>query len=392
MPKVLLIALYDFFSQGVRGLHGFLDKKGYDVHSMYFKNTTYTEGLYRPEEMAAAIGKIKEIRPDYVAIAVRSPIFQVFVDFCDHIRMHIPKAKIIAGGAHATADPKSCLKHADYVVVGDGEYLMLDILGGTMPETVLSPAPFDDLDTLPFQHYGGNTYMLSTPAGDGAKRSVYTSRGCFFACSYCQESILRRKSVRKSVKYFKEEVKFFMKTFPQARIFTISDSVFTYDTDWLEEFAKEFSEFGNAGFRFWCSTHANLLNDDKIDMLKRAGVDAIRIGVQSANEHIRKDIFNRSESLQDVLNVAYKIHSRNIVGHYDFIIENPYDTTESLRDTRNFIRKLPQSAITNKFEMRYWPGTKLTDMALKDGHINPEDVSGQFMRFGNWTYTYQVIG
>jgi radical SAM superfamily enzyme YgiQ (UPF0313 family) len=391
MPKILLIALYDFYSQGIRGLHSFLVEKEYDVHSIFFRSTTYTEGLYRPEELSAAIAKIKEIAPDYIGIAVRSPIFPVFVDFCNYIRMVLPKAKIIAGGAHATADPQSCLKYADYAAVGDGEYLMLDILRGTIPSGIaLSPAPFDDLDSLPFQHYGPNCYSLSNVQQHETKHTFCTSRGCFYACSYCQESILRRKPVRKSVRYVKDEIKYFLKLFPGTKIFTCSDSVFTYDNDWLEQFAKEFSEF--KGLRFWVSTNAALLDDEILDMLKKANVDCIRIGVQSGSERIRKDIFDRKESLHQILEAAYKIHAMGLTGHYDFINENPYETPETLKETREFIRKLPISAIINKFEMRYWPGTKMTQMALDDGYIRPEDVSGQFMRFGNWTYTYQVIG
>ena len=388
MKKVILIALYDLFSKGVRGLHSYLEGQGHEVHSVYFKSSTYTQTIYKPDEMLAMVAKIKEIDPDFIGIAVRSPVFPVFVDFCNSIRAEIPKAQIIAGGAHATADPDSCLEHADHVVIGDGENAMRYIIDG-IDGSKIGPYPFDDLDSLPFPHYGGNCYALSTPTTYDGKMSVYSTRGCFYSCAYCQESLLRRKPVRKSVKYFKEEIEHLLKLFPSTKIFTISDSVFTYDMDWLEEFAREFSGFN--GLRFWCATNAKLINDDVLRLLKDAHVDAIRVGVQSANKEIR-DMFGRKETLDEILEAAMKIHSMNMTGHYDFIVENPYENAESLKQTRSFIRKLPFSAITNKFEMRYWPGTEFTKKALADGHINPEDVSGQFMRFGNWTYTYQVIG
>lgn len=388
MKKILLIALYDYYSKGVRGLHSFLADNGHDVRSFYFKMSTYTDGPYELEEVNKLIGTIQHLQPEYVGIAVRSPVFPLFVDICRNIRRIFPDIKIIAGGAHATCDPDGCREHADYVVVGDGEYALLDILGNDRSPGVYCLHPFDDLDSLPFPQYGKNTYAIKNPKGEEVKTSVYTTRGCFFNCSFCQESVLRRKPVRKSVKYFKEEINYYKSLFPKTRVFTISDSNFVYDVDWLEEFAREF--YGS-GTIFWCAGNANLITEDMIKLVKKAGMNAIRIGVQSGSERIRKDIFNRKDTLDQIIKVSRMIERHRMTGHYDFINENPYETSETLSETREFIKKLPANSLTNKFEMRYWPGTPLTERALADGHITDSDIEGNFLRFGQWTYVYQTI-
>ncbi len=386
--KILLIALYDHYSKGIRGLHSFLAGKGHDVSSLYFKTSTYEEGLYRPQEIGAVIDKARELQPDFIGIGVKSPLFPVFADICNHIRVSLPKVKIIAGGPHATASPETCAVYADYVVRGDGEYPMLDILDGCT-EGIMPWKRVTDLDSLPFQHYGENTFQFAAHPAP-IKLSVYTTRGCFFSCSYCQESVLRQTPVRKSVKYFKEEIDYFRSLFPSVKLLTMSDSNFIYDMDWLEAFATEFS---NTGLRIWCAGHAKTImaNPEMLDILKAAGVTTVRIGVQSGSEQLRKDIYYRKDTLNEVLEVANLLHQKNMVGHYDFIIENPYDTPKTIADTRRFIRKLPLSALTNKFELRYWPGTGLTKRALKDGYIIPDDVEGNYLRFGDWTYMYQLI-
>lgn len=335
-------------------------------------------------EISGLIKKISEIRPDFIGIAVKSPLFPLFADICRHIRNIHPNVKIIAGGPHATADPLSCRKYADYAVVGDGEYPLLDILNGNPGQM---SKPFNDLDSLPFPQYGGQTYAFS-PQEKPYKVSVYSTRGCQFACSYCQESVWRRKPARKSVRYFKEEIEYFRKLFPKAELFTISDSNFLYDMDWLEEFTKEFA---GSGLRFWCAGNSALITDEMLGIVKKAGVQAVRIGVQSGSEYIRRDIFNRKDTLEQILEVSWMIKKHGIVGHYDFIIENPYDSSDTLRETRKFIHRLPQNSTINKFELRYWPKTPLTEKALNDGHITKKDVEGDFLRFGQWAYVYQTV-
>jgi radical SAM superfamily enzyme YgiQ (UPF0313 family) len=125
--------------------------------------------------------------------------------------------------------------------------------------------------------------------------------------------------------------------------------------------------------------------------MKRAGFTEIRLGVQSGSERIRKDIFNRRDALSDILRVAWDADGAGLITDCDFIIENPYDTAETMMETREFIRQLPPSATINKFELRYWPGTELTRRALADGVIGPEDISGSCVRLGGWSYAYKRL-
>ncbi|HEB09920.1 MAG TPA: radical SAM protein [Spirochaetales bacterium] len=329
---------------------------------------------------------MQDINPDFIGVSVRSPVFPMYLALYGAIRQHLPECKIIIGGAHPTGDPEGCKPYADYVVVGDGEWAMTYILEGGKYYGSGS-LPFTDLDILPFQYYGGDTYALAKPKPP-ERMSVYTTRGCSYSCSYCQESILKRKPVRKSVRYFKEEVDYYRTVFPGLTTLTITDPSFIYDLEWLEEFMFEFK---GSGLNFWCAGHAQVVTSEMLELAKAAGVKSIRIGVQSGSKYIRETIFNRKETLEQVLDVAHKIKDVGITGQYDFIIDNPFDTPESLSDTRHFIKRLPQTSMINKFELRYWPGTEITAKALKLGYIMPDDVEGNFIRLGNWVYLYRLI-
>jgi len=123
-------------------------------------------------------------------------------------------------------------------------------------------------------------------------------------------------------------------------------------------------------------------------MLKEVGMSNLRLGVQSGSDHIRTKFFNRKDSLDDILNVAWLLFENKVVGLYDFIVNNPYDNFYTTKETRDFIDKLPPLSGINCFELRWFPKTPLTERALGDGTIEQKDVEGQYNRFGGWNYCY----
>lgn len=388
--KIVLIALYDLYSHGIRGLHSFLGEKGYDVHSLYFHHSTYDHVPYTKEQLRGFVSHLKTYRPDYVGIGVKSPLFPLFAELAEMIMDELPGAIIISGGPHSTADPESCLEYADFAVVGEGENALVEILDGRCERGIVYGDRVDDLDSLSFPHYGENTAAFCLDVPEKNRASVYTTKGCHFAsCSFCQESILGNKPRRKSVRRFKEEYDRLLQLFPKTKRISFADSVFLYDKAWLEEFAETFHD---SGMGFWCAGNAAMIDEEMLQIAKRGGIRNVRIGVQSGSKELRENIYNRKDRLDDILRVAELLHKNRVYGNYDFIIESPYDTPETLKETRDFIRRLPELSTINKFELRYWPGTNLTKRALSDGYITEQDVEGNFLRFGDWAYVYELRG
>lgn len=384
--RIVLVALYDYHSLGVRGLHSWLESKGYDVRSLYFFYSTYTDWCCRESDILAAMDWLKEQSPDYIGISVRSPLFPLFSNLSDRIRAELPKCKIIAGGAHATAAPESCMAHADYVVRGEGEHALVDILEGRASPGIVEGREFEDLDLLPFPYYGPRAAFHGVHRRYG-KISYNTSRGCFFRCSYCQECVRPVSRRRKSPEAVASDLAKFREMLPGLSRVTFSDSVFVHDEDWLGRFGDLIRP---GDYRFWVSGTAPFMTERVLGLMKRIGFDEIRLGVQSGSPRIRGEIFNRKDSLEQILFSVWESHRLGIATCCDFIIDNPYDTPETLRETREYIRKLPWSSRISKFELRYWPGTELTRKALADGVISASDVSGSFLRFGQWSYVYQI--
>lgn len=381
--KIVLLALYNFHSYAIRGFHGFLKDRGYDVESVYFKTSTYKDAPPKEQEIVDLVELIESRKPDVVAVSVHSPLFNVFKKVSIGIREKIG-CKIMIGGEHPTALPEDCLPYADYVIVGEGENLLIDLAEGNLKEGISKCTnPIEDLDESGFPYYEDGTFHYGVKKFP--KTNSYVSgRGCPYRCSYCTESVkdcsLRRKSVDRVI----EDIKLLSNMFNLKEVF-FSDSIFTLNKKWLAEFCEKFPRLG---LPFVCYGHSVGMDKETVLMMKEAGLACFRTGIQSGSDYIRSEVFNRKDNLEDILTLAWSLYINKIVGSYDFIVNNPYDDRYTLKETRDFIDRLPPYSGINCFELRWFPQTPLTNNSLRNGCILEKDVEGQYNRFGHWEYSY----
>jgi len=387
--RITLLSLYNFHSFATRGFHSLLLKHGFPTKAVYFNRSVYTDTMFMLSEFYGLCDVIEGTEPEILAISAHSPLFPLVQRVARQMKLRIPECEVCIGGEHATAKPEECLECADYVVVGEGEKAILHMANGELKKGEVS-GPFElenDLDNLPFSHYGEGTYYIGKEKPK-AERSYLTGRGCPFACAYCQEAVrrgvhgaryanVRRKSVGKVM----EDLKTSASLHDSYKSTLFSDSVFTSDRKWLEEFC---SEYAKTGWKFDCYSNASMLDEDMIRMMKESGLQGVRLGVQSGSKRIRRGLYNRKDKLDDVLTVAELLRKHNISGGYDFIADNPYETREDWMATRDFKKMLPRPVYLHDFTLRWWPNTPLTNQALDDRIINESDVEGNFLQFGTW--------
>lgn len=79
-------------------------------------------------------------------------------------------AKVIIGGMHATYMPEETAQHADHVITGEGEKVILDVVEGRRTEKIIPGIPIENLDEVPFPDYD----ILKTPCKSA---NVLTTRG-----------------------------------------------------------------------------------------------------------------------------------------------------------------------------------------------------------------------
>ncbi|UCE54190.1 MAG: cobalamin-dependent protein [Desulfobacterales bacterium] len=406
--NVVLIALYKYQNFPIRILHSVLENiDGVEPYTIFFKNH-YTNDIRpsTPIEESLFREKITELNPSIVGMSVYSPYFSVAKRLTKIIK-NSSSASVVWGGIHPTLSPEMCLKEADMICMGEGEGALIDLVtsirdgkayhqiqnlwvnkNGNVIRNPLRPL-IQDLDSIPsaayardsFYFIGSNTITNNDPTILYPILDIMPARGCPFGCSYCVNSLLRpmykdlgRFVRRRTVSNVIAEMKKIL-AIPgnKKEIVEFQDENFGTQETWLSEFETLYPK--EIGLPFKIQYNPTLIKSSTIARLKKCGLHRLKFGIEAGTDHIRNQVFTRPGKNSQMIKIAHEIAKHDVKIRYDLIMDIPYDTEESLKETINFLLQLPKPLHFNIYSLQYFPGYPLTQKALEDGYINEEDVS-----------------
>jgi radical SAM superfamily enzyme YgiQ (UPF0313 family) len=352
--------------------------------------------------------------------------FLAVVELTKQLKRRLPNIPIVWGGIHPTLVPESCSSYADYVCVGEGYEATYELLhqlneGERFPdisgigylranEFIFHGVrePIDDIDILPFVDYGtdeqylrvGNSIRPMTSSlmkrYMGFWYTSFFSYGCPFNCTYCCNSYLhklhpRYRSIRKhSPEYVADEIKFIRRVHPFIRMVKFNDDSFMSLSDSeMARFADLQNKIGNIPF---VATGGNprLITEQKIALLVGAGLRRTRIGIQTGNERVLRDVYGRKPCREDILRSSRILarYSRQLVPTaYDIILDNPWEKPEELIDTFDLISQLERPFSLNLFSLRPYPKTVLYDRVVHESLMDVTEMREgkvkSFLALGN---------
>jgi len=402
--KIALVSLGNYRCHAVHLFHILLERDGFDVRSFLFKAAPLRP---TPQEIQLLVRSVTEHEPKLIGISVLSTFYKLACKVTGMLRER-SDATILWGGVHPTVRPEDCLKHADVVCVGEGEGAIVELAsamrhnpqgtdhsiknlwfnaGEEIVRNEIRPL-LQDLDSLPIPYYlsDGKTFIDANRSLDFQGRAdmvetydTMTSRGCPFACDYCVNQFLRGLYRdkgpyvrRRSVSHVMEDLQLARERYPNLQNIAFSDDVFTFDENWLAEFCERYRR--EVGLPILCYAHPNMVKDSTMTRLKHAGLRYVIMGIQSGSSRIREEFFGRHSSEKRILESARTLKKLRLRVAYDFIGENPFETHEDKRETIKLIAQLPHPLQLNLFSLGMFPGTRLTERALREGVIRLEDV------------------
>lgn len=417
-----LISLYGIYNLGVRYLHTILKERGYSTKLIFFKHLLLNDVSIPTElEYRSLLELLEMLKVDIVGISLGCSSFLVIAtELTKRIKkdLGIP---VIWGGVHPTIQPEECIKIADFVCIGEGEYALLEFISklsegkpiedieniwikeknGRVIRNRLRPL-IQNLDVLPFPDYSNNSKyfieknkVLTIDPFRISNLQYFTmsSRGCFYSCSYCIESVYKKyykhgKTVRRrSVENIIAELRNIKSL--GIRQIAFFDEIFPLELSWVRDFSRHYKEF--VDIPFWCYFHPLTVKDEILALLKESGIDFVNMGVQSGSERIRENIFNRKESNRDIIEAIKRIQKYKITPCLDFIVDNPFDKPEDKQQTLELLFNLPQPFNLNLYSLLFFPGYNITEMGLREQLISEEDIEGR-CGFNNLSKAFVVIG
>ena len=235
-------------------------------------------------------------------------------------------------------------KDADFIIQGEPEEAIIKISKtGKIPKGIVKSKPIMNLDELPFPDWSiFSLKNCSFAPSISVKPSlpIHASRGCPYACSYCPYLVFGTYRVRKPEKVV-EELIFMMKKYA-VKGFYFRDPSFSIDPEKTKKLANLMIE-KKLNLEWGCETRLDLLTIPLLKLLYKAGLRAIKVGIESLNHDILKNsgrIPPKIKHQEEIIHFCEKIGIK-VIAFY--IIALPSDTKKSIKKTINYSRKLNTS-------------------------------------------------
>jgi len=215
------------------------------------------------------------------------------------------KGQTIIGGAHASLLPLDCVKHFDYVVRGEGEEVLIEILKGSRQKGIITSNRIKQLDLVPYPAWDmveqpfSDTLFPGERYGKGAlAATLIGSRGCPFNCHFCG-NIHRAPVTFRSMDNIIGELKKLMEL--GVSHFRFEDDCFTIHP----KFEDLCLEMARLKIHYKCHTRSDLLKPELADLLFYSGCEECGLGVESADDDVLRINGKRETASQH--RVAVKI-------------------------------------------------------------------------------------
>ncbi len=343
---------------------------------------------YRKEDI---INYLKGKRFDVVGVTMLTPMYLTGIEVVKLIKSLNKDTIIIVGGPHPTLMPKEILKEnpeIDFVVVGEGEETIVELLNAVESRTSLSKIkgiayresgevrlnearPFiQDLDSIPLPARHLLPMHLYTPTAHSYQRlpnySIITVRGCPFSCIYCSQ-FFGKKPRYPSTDRIIQEMKLLIDEYGAKEIKMEGDT-FTANKNYVKKLCQEIIKEGlHKKIKWHCSTHVNTVNKELLELMAEAGCWQISYGVETGSQRLMDSI--RKQTTKERIREAFKMTKEaGIMIRAFFMLGHPTETREESLQTIAFAKELDpywaQFTITTPYPM-----TELHELAKKDGTL-----------------------
>lgn len=328
-----------------------------------------------PSEHECCYHEIQDLSPgtqfandfDMVAISSFSAQIKEAYALADEFRSQ--GVLVVLGGLHVTSLPDEALRHADAVVIGEGEAVWLDVLrdagNGQLKsryssfdrsEWHLSDSPLPAFELLDVSKYN--------------RLTVQASRGCPLRCEFCAASILlTRRYKQKPIERVLREVDRIREVWPRPFLEFADDNAFVNRAYWKELLP----ELKKRRVKWFAETDLSVHEDEELLRLMRdSGCAEVLIGLESpilaGLEGIElKNNWKRRHWPQYVEAVG-RIQSHGIRVNGCFILGLDGQTSEIFDAVYDFVEQTELYDVQITYQTPF-PGTPLYDRLARDGRL-----------------------
>jgi len=308
---------------------------------------------------------------DVVAISSFSAQIREAYELADRYRLL--GTRVILGGLHVSAVPMEALRHADAVVVGEGEPVWQEIVSDLRCQSLkpvydarssnytFANSPMPRFDLLNIERYN--------------RLTVQTQRGCPFRCEFCAASMRISPTYKvKPVERVIAEIQSIKSIWSRPFIEFADDNSFVnkaHSKQLLRAVAGE-------GVRWFTETDISVADDPELlGLLADAGCAEILIGFESttfsAVDGLEQRANWKAQKVDSYLEAIRKVQDRGVRVNGCFILGLDGTGTESFDQIWEFVRQSGLYDVQITVQTAF-PGTPLYARLKQEGRILREEA------------------
>lgn len=383
-----------------------------------------------------AVNRIKEINPRLVCFVVygQNPNAGTTkmtgaIGVAEMLKSYYPEYPVCFVGSHVSALPRDVLNmpFVDFVLLNEGVYALHNLLNTDFkndlqnikgigwkdrvshtlnePERVV-PTDRMDIDLpgyawdllvkneVPLSQYRSCNWHANFQDN---KRSpyaaIYSSLGCRFKCDFCMINIVNRinngdgisAADSANMRFWSPE--FMLKEFDKlvesgVRTIRISDEMFFLDKRYFEPLLQGIVDRGYGDdLLMWAYTRVDTVRPKYLDLFNKAGIKWLALGIEAADQKIRKEITKGTYEEVDIRDIVKQIDNSGISVISNYIFGLPDDTYESMNATLDLALEL-NTEMANMYPCFALPGSPLFHQARNKGWALPQT-------FESWSFHSQ---
>ena len=314
---------------------------GYEV-------SVFVEHVHEPVWEAIA-------QSDLVCMSTLSAGAEKTYRLADRIRSELG-VPVILGGTHATYFLEDTLQHCDYVVLGEGDESIVELVAalshGSSPAAVagiaylqdgavvatanrMGPERFDTIPDFELIHgYRKLGLLGKLRRGRVPLLTVQSSRGCQFHCTYCIVDTMfpagyRKRDVESVIEDLIDKRRF-------GRNLLFVDNDFAIKPTQTKVLLKRMIE-EDLGYDIIVLTRSDIVRqDDLLSLMRRAGVRAIYQGYESIEPETLLS-YDKRQSVEKIERAIARLHRHGFRISGSFVLGADPDTCATLDATVRFV-------------------------------------------------------
>ena len=344
--------------------------------------------------------KVIAFAPDLIAISMLECTYKRSLELLSVVEgFEVP---VLAGGVFPTFAPETVLKHGavDMVCLGEGEGPLLELCqrmsrgedvtdikniyfkkdGKVIRNPLRAPV---DLNALPVADYSlfEPERFFRPMAGKVYKTiPVETSRGCPFACSFCNSPSMSKMYRDHGDVYFRKksidavirEISSLVEQWGAEYVYFASDNFLVGSDEELDRFVDFYKDIR---LPFWIQSRPETVTRERIQKLKAVGCHRMSMGLEHGNAEFRKNVLKKKFDNDTMIRASKIINDAGIPLTVNNMIGFPGETRELVFDTIELNRNIVADSM-NCSVFAPFHGAPLHKECVDRGYIDEDLILG----------------